>query len=317
MLMLTLNRILFLVGLVSVSWSATITDAATCSHPYDKKKLSYPSRQELCPNGARFVDYLTGKSMPCEDAHVDHVIPTKIMYDLGVCGTRLEQFSNDKDNLRLTFSKLNLEKSDKNPILYAARHGGDTQNKVNDIITNMAKKYPEISIEKLRDGASLSMSKELNMLYRQRNKALSVARIQQEARKRIGVRMISMLSRNTAMTAAESASVVMAPIALGVIALDLKDTCENLKDLELMDASEESNNEELLSVAEKEMCGMTAKEFLSVVGMDLKLNTCVKARRQLGKLNPPECDGISFDLPEFMKSTDDTSSSPFDIPIIE
>ena len=271
-----------------------------CGKPYNKAELSYPSRQQLCPNGTVFVDYLTGKSHPCENAQVDHVIPTKYMYSLGICGERLKAFSRDKDNLRLTFSRLNLEKSDKNPLLYAARHGERAEKTVEDIVSKMAAKHPELSLSKLRLEADQLKNAELRLLYRQKTRALNAARIQQEARKkiqrRISLRMIAALGRNSTITTMESSTLVLAPIALAAIAWDIRDTCENIKDLNAIDRLEikDANYQENIA-----LCGLSEEELLSFMGINPAADTCVAARISKNEIMPEECRDQEVVIPNY------------------
>lgn len=274
--------------------------AERCDKPYNKAELSYPSRQQLCPNGTVFVDYLTGKSHPCEDAQVDHVIPTKYMYSLGICGERLKAFSRDKDNLRLTFSRLNLEKSDKNPLLYAARHGEGAEEAVELVVSKMAVKYPELSLSKLQLDADQLKSAELRLLYRQKTRALNAARIQQEARKkiqrRISSRMLAALGRNSTITTMESSTIVLAPIALAAIAWDIKDTCENIKDLNAIDSLEITDSDYQENFA---LCGLTEEELLSFLGINPAADTCVAARISKNEIMPEECRDQEVVIPNY------------------
>lgn len=271
-----------------------------CDRPYNKSELPYPSRQQLCPNGTVFVDYLTGKSYPCENAQVDHVIPTKYMYSLGICGERLKAFSKDEDNLRLTYSRLNLEKSDKNPLLYAARHGEKAEEAVEDVILKIAAKYPELSLTKLRLEADQLKNAELRLLYRQKNRALNAARVQQEARKqiqrRISSRLIAALSRNSTITTLESSTLILAPIALAAIAWDIKDTCENIKDLNAIDSLETTDTNYQEKPA---LCGLTEQELLSFLGVNPVADTCVAARISKNEIMPEECSEQEIMIPNY------------------
>ena len=271
-----------------------------CEKPYNKAELSYSSRQQLCPNGTVFVDYLTGKSHPCEDAQVDHVIPTKYVYSLGICGERLKAFSKDKDNLRLTFSRLNLEKSDKNPLLYAARHGERAEKTVEDIVLTMATKHPELSLDKVRLDADQLKSAELRLLYKQKTRALNAARIQQEYRKqiqrRISSRMLAALGRNSTITTIESSTLVLAPIALAAIVWDIIDTCENIKDLNAIDSLEITDLDYHENIA---LCGLTEEELLSFLGINPAADTCVAARISKNEMMPEECRDHEVVIPNY------------------
>jgi len=281
--------------------------AQGCDRPYNKSELSYPSRQQLCPNGTAFVDYLTGKSHPCEDAQVDHVIPTKYIYSIGICGERLKAFSKDEDNLRLTYSKLNLEKSDKNPLLYAARHSERAEETVENIVSKMAVKHPELSLTKIRSEADELKSAELRFLYRQKTRALNAARIQQEARKkiqrRISSRMVAALGRNSTITTMESSTLVLAPVALAAIAWDIKDTCENIRDLNAIDGLEVADAD--VNYQDKiALCGLTEDELLSFLGIDPAADTCKSARISKNEIMPEECSDQEVNIPNYETNYD-------------
>ena len=297
----------------------TTAEAKTCANPYDGNSLPYPSRQQLCPNGKNFKDFFTGIEYPCEQAHVDHVISRKMAYDLGICGQRLEQFSADKDNLRLTHSKINIEKSSKNPILYAHRHGDKAVEKVEDIVKKMSTKYPDaIGLDRMRNHAMAGSLKENRLLYKQKNTAIKAARLQQKTRKeierRIGRKLINMLGRNSALAAAESTTMVLAGVALGSIAMDLYDTCAILTDLELLENDTEKVNDSIFSDDEKSICGMNMEQFLAFMGSDLELKACVQARISSNTIYPPECDGISDVSHEIIELSETIQPSIGDIP---
>jgi hypothetical protein len=277
-----------------------LTYADACPTPYNKSLLPYPSRQKLCPNGAFFVDYITKKSHSCENGQVDHVIPTKLMYKLGVCGDRLKAFSADRDNLRMTFSKLNLEKSDKNPFLYATRHGEDAEAAVEGIVRKMSNKYPEVSVSRLRSEATRLKDAEIRMLYRQKNRALDMARLQQQARKkiqmRIAARMVKALGRNSTITTLESSTLFLAPLALAAIAWDINDTCNTIKDLKELDTTDNSLTDLGDEIA---LCGMNEDEILAFLGIDPKLNTCIVSRVSKNEMFPDECEGLEVNIPTY------------------
>ncbi|MDB2605858.1 hypothetical protein N9Y41_04060 [Planktomarina temperata] len=286
--------------LIFLALAPDLTYADACPTPYNKSLLPYPSRQKLCPNGSFFVDYITKKSHSCENGQVDHVIPTKLMYKLGVCGDRLKAFSADRDNLRMTFSKLNLEKSDKNPFLYATRHGEDAEAAVEGIVRKMSNKYPEVSVSRLRSEATRLKDAEIRMLYRQKNRALDMARLQQQARKkiqmRIASRMVKALGRNSTITTLESSTLFLAPLALAAIAWDINDTCNTIKDLKELDTTDNSLTDLGDEIA---LCGMNEDEILAFLGIDPKLNTCIVSRVSKNEMFPDECEGLEVNIPTY------------------
>ena len=193
-----------------------------------------------------------------------------------------------------------MEKSDKNPLLYAARHGERAEETVTDIVSKMATKHPELSLSKLRLEAEQLKSSELRLLYRQKTKALNASRIQQEARKkiqrRIGSRMLAALGRNSTITTMESSTLVLAPIALAAIAWDIKDTCENIRDLSVIDRLEITDADYPEGIA---LCGMTEEEMLSFLGVNSAADACVAARISKNEIMPAECSDQEVIMPNY------------------
>jgi len=278
---------------------ASTAYAKQCSEPYDKGSLPYPSRQEICPNGTFFIDFFTGKRHPCEEGHVDHVIPTKFMYSIGLCGDDLKKFSQDRDNLKMVHSRTNLEKSSKNPIQYAMRHSDDAELKTKQIVSRMEQKGYPISVEEMTKEASENLKDELRLQYRQKKRAVELLRKRSQlrtiTRRKISQRMLKSLARNLGLTATETASPgagkVIALLAFGAIALDIRDTCENLKDLQDLDDQKDSGE---ITLEGSSICNMDFKELMATFGVDTELNNCIRARVEKNEVNPPECEDIEI-----------------------
>ena len=147
------------------------------------------------------------------------------------------------------------------------------------------------------------MPKEIAMLYRQKNRAMSFARIQSEPsrklKRRIQNRLIAALARNASLTAAETSTLILAPLALGAILLDLWDTCANLKDLNQIKDNSNSDGDITLPKDSEGICGMSKEGFMEFVGIDVKLQICILARQESNEINPPECDGIEPNFPNY------------------
>lgn len=299
------HKIIFIrqvfVWVVSLLIMASAAYAKQCIEPYNKNSLPYPSRQEICPNGEFFIDFFTGKRHACEEGHVDHVVPTKLLYSYGLCGDDLKNFSKDRDNLRMVHSRTNLEKSSKNPIQYAMRHSDEAEFKTKELVSKLQRKGYPISTEQMTKDAVEGIKADLRLQYRQKNRALEQLRKRNEFRKiakrRISQRMLRSLARNVGLTASEtgadiaypSAGKVIAFLALGAVALDIRDTCQNLEDLQDLDQRDASGMEELDGA---EICGMDFKEIMATMGVDTELNNCIRARIETNTVNPTECDGI-------------------------
>lgn len=309
------------VWVVSLLIMTSAAYAKQCSEPYDKGSLPYPSRQEMCPNGTFFIDHFTGKKHPCEEGHVDHIVPTKLLHSNGLCGDDLKNFSKDRDNLRMVHSRTNLEKSSKNPIQYAMRHSDEAEFKTKEIVSKLQRKGYPVSTEQMTKEAVEGIKADLRLQYRQKNRALEQLRkrdkIRNKARRRVSQRMLRSLARNVGLTASETgvdianplAGKVIAFLALGAVALDIRDTCQNLEDLQDLDQQGASDIEELDGA---EICGMDFKEIMATMGVDTELNNCIRARIQTNKVNPKECDGI-----EVMEISYDTETENSEVNIEE
>ncbi|NBT42559.1 MAG: ankyrin repeat domain-containing protein [Alphaproteobacteria bacterium] len=120
---------------------------------------------------------------------------------------------------------------------------------------------------------------DLRLQYRQKNRALEQLRKRNEFRKiakrRISQRMLRSLARNVGLTASETgaeiayppAGKVIAFLALGAVALDIRDTCQNLEDLQDLDQQDASDIEEL---GDAEICGMDFKEIMATIRANLE-----------------------------------------------
>jgi hypothetical protein len=301
---------------VSLLMIASTTYAKQCSEPYNKNSLPYPSRQEICPNGQFFIDFFTGKRHACEAGHVDHVVPTKLLHSNGLCGGDLKNFSKDRDNLRMVHSRTNLEKSSKNPIQYAMRHSDHAELKTKEIVSKLERKGYPLSTEQMTKEAAEGIKSDLRLQYRQKNRALEQLRKRNELRKiakrRISQRMLRSLARNVGLTGSETvadiayppAGKVIAFLALGALALDISDTCQNLEDLQDLDQQGGSDLETLKGA---EICGMDFTEIMAMLGIDTELNNCIRARIETNAVDPDECDGIEVMVINYDAETDNSA----------
>ena len=226
------------------------------------------------------------------------------MYTKGLCGDYLKAFSKDRDNLRMVHSSTNLEKSDKNPIQYALLHSDDAEIRTTNLVRTLEGKGYPVSTDNLTKEAYSNQKEDLRLQYRQKiraKKALKDVRlIRRNIKLRMSKRLLRSLTRNTALTVGETsagavvpgASKVVAVLAVGALALEIRDTCENLKDLDELDTTE--SPEGLDKTAEK-VCGLELEDIMSILGVDLKLRKCIQARENTNEVNPPACEEFKIE----------------------
>ena len=293
----------------------SITFAASCPTKYDGASLPYPSRQSFCPNGTFFIDYLTGKKHPCEDGDIDHIFPRNMAHRMGICGKRLEEFSKDRNNLRMTVSRYNRQKSNQNPFLYAINHGQSAEKNVDEISKIMQSRWPELRINEMKNEANLvpaSIKEQIRRLYNQKEKATKRLATITSVKRRISKRLIRALARNSALTAAETSTIILAPIALGSIAWDIHDACATLKDLDKFDQSSDDTSGEVGKKQTTELCGLSKSElYEAITGKNLKFERCVEDRLLYNKIDPSSCKNFELEIPNYMgKQTDKGPVTP-------
>ena len=304
-----MRLLLTIIVLVTAFWQGTL-QAKTCDHSLDRSKLNYPSKKSLCPDGTTFTDYFTGKTHPCEDAHIDHVLPINIAYSKGICGEKLKAFAKDKDNLKLIHKSINLEKSDKNPFLYSKRHGPEIETKVQKDVASFLRNYSGISVEELKNDAAKSQSAEIRRLWLQKTKLQDFARKHRDLRSTILTRMKSRVGksmmRGIAASQPQAATGVLAPMAVAMIAWEVYDACQQMQDLDAMallnsgtDVTD-ANNATNFKKDQEGTCGITKSEVIEkFTGVDANFAACVEARLHKVDLNPPECAKYPLNRKEY------------------
>jgi hypothetical protein len=245
-------------------------------------------------------------------------VPTKLLHSNGLCGGDLKNFSKDRDNLRMVHSRTNLEKSSKNPIQYAMRHSDHAELKTKEIVSKLERKGYPLSTEQMTKEAAEGIKSDLRLQYRQKNRALEQLRKRNELRKiakrRISQRMLRSLARNVGLTASETvadiaypqAGRVIAFLALGAVALDIRDTCQNLEELKELDQQGDPDFEELEGT---KICSMDFKEMMAMMGVDTELNNCIRSRIETNDVNPAECDGIEVMAISYDTETDNSTKA--------
>lgn len=135
----------------------------------------------------------------------------------------------------------------------------------------------------------------------------NVASISQRMRKR----SVQMVARNTGLVVTDSLPVIGVTAIIGGLAWDIKDTCEQLRDLkELERALGGARADE----SDPEWCGMSASAiFDTIYEADTPEKRCTEARLRTRSMDPPECSSVSSEYQLYPPSAYPEISSPQNI----
>jgi hypothetical protein len=115
--------------------------------------------------------------------------------------------------------------------------------------------------------------------------------------KRVGISM----ARGIAAAQPQAATGVLAPMALAMIAWEVYDACQQIKDLD--ELRQINLGKDLISEKgdDQDTCGMSRSELVTAfTGKDAAFEECVKSRIQSGEADPPECQNYPIELPHKM-----------------
>lgn len=108
-------------------------------------------------------------------------------------------------------------------------------------------------------------------------------------------RLVRSIRRDASTEIAEAVPFIGSAVFLGSIAYDLNDTCQQLRELESLDAALRSS--EPLPIDEA-MCLMSYEDMVAALtGRDRAYARCVSDRFTMNDLNPPSCEGYDAALP--------------------
>ena len=98
----------------------------------------------------------------------------------------------------------------------------------------------------------------------------------------------------------QAGTLVLAPVTLAIIAWELYDACEQLKDLKELNSVGLFLDEESKVVQEDPVCGVSKEElFEKITGLDRSHEKCIDARVASRAINPPECKNFPLEFPEY------------------
>ena len=279
--------------------------------PLGFKRPHYKTRAAYCSTGEYVKDaYNFGKKILCEQMEVDHLIPLKIAHCAGLTKEQLHRFANDPRNLRFTDWRTNRAKGAK------------------DLHTFVQTLDPKMRKEVLLDGVDLmqefnipvgpQITKQLAKLARESGFSnldlkIRLSKKRDELLKRMSRRVVTSMSRGIAASQPQAATGVLAPMALAMIAWEVYDACQQLRDLDELKQINSNPDLNPEVTDERATCGMSKSELVQAfTGKDAAFEKCVDARLKRGIVDPPECqdfpiklphgddvasDGIEFELP--------------------
>lgn len=118
-------------------------------------------------------------------------------------------------------------------------------------------------------------------------------------------RLVRSIRRDASTEFAEAVPVIGTAVFLGSIAYDLNDTCQQLRELEKLDAA--LRKRKPLPIDET-MCLMSYEDIVAAItGKDRKYARCVSDRIAMRELSPPSCEGYDPALPSI---EDDVVADP-------
>lgn len=120
-------------------------------------------------------------------------------------------------------------------------------------------------------------------------------------------RLVRSIRRDASTEIAEAVPFIGTAVFLGSIAYDLNDTCQQLRELETLDAA--LHGRKPLPINET-MCLMSYEDMVAALtGKDRAYARCVSDRIAMNDLNPPSCEGYDPALPSI---EDDVVVNPQD-----
>jgi hypothetical protein len=115
---------------------------------------------------------------------------------------------------------------------------------------------------------------------------------------RMQQRSIRMVARNTSLIATESLPLIGVAAIFGGLALDINDTCEQMRDLSELDRLINDLSESAVVFASPSWCGLSASDIFNRLypGGSTPEKLCIEARLRTRTINPPECRSIDIEV---------------------
>jgi len=265
--------------------------------PLGFKRPSYKTRGAFCSTGEFVKDaYNFDKNISCEEMEVDHLIPLKLAHCAGLSDEQLKRLANDPRNLKFTFWLTNRSKGAKDLYSFVETLDPKIQKKILVDGVNLMNDYkiplgPQLSQELARRLALTSeqLAPSPNLIKKRKMKDLL-----ERMTRRVGVSM----ARGVAAAQPQAVTGVLAPMALAMIAWEVYDACQQIKDLNEMKQINSGTDVTYEKVEDEGSCGMSRAElFQAFTGKDAAFEECVKSRLQTGESDPPECRNYPIKLP--------------------
>ena len=280
--------------------------------PLGFKRPSYKTRSAYCSTGEYVPDaYNFGKKILCERMEVDHLIPLKLAHCAGLSDEQLKRLANDPKNLRFTLMKTNRSKGAKDLYSFVQTLDPKMQKKVLIDGVNLMNDY-EIRL-------SPQLSKELTSRLARSTRSLSsnldpvIKRKMRDVLERMTRRVGTSMARGIAAAQPQAATGVLAPMALAMIAWEVYDACQQIKDLDELKQINSETNLTAEKIDEEDTCGMSRAEiFQAFTGKDAAFEECVKSRLRTGDSDTLECKDYPIELPH--KTTAESDDISLELP---
>lgn len=128
-------------------------------------------------------------------------------------------------------------------------------------------------------------------------------------------RIMRSVKRNASSEALEAVPFVGTAVFLGLVAYEVNDSCEQLRELESLDASLRGKEP---GPVNESMCVMSYEDLVATfTGKDRAYAKCVSDRIALNDLDPPSCAGYDPALPEITDSSLSDDEVVPQLPVIE
>jgi len=217
------------------------------------KRPTYPTRQAFCSSGELIEDaYDPGVFHSCENMEVDHLVSLRYAHRNGVCDPNdLRRLANDPNNLKLTYWRTNRSKATLSPEEFAIRKlsPAAAETVLKDAVALRSTfDLPRLSITP--ETRSTWLVQERDDLRRQnarlieaadairhsqvlyRGQTIKAADAVAHHASRVTRRITISSLRNVSSIAAESLPAIGVTAIVGVTALELRDACEAIKDVQ-------------------------------------------------------------------------------------
>lgn len=168
-------------------------------------------------------------------------------------------------------------------------------NRVSDELTTTRQRLNDLEIERIRlSDANVGLRIELDSARQRQEMAENAARAFRVALRdrtqRVKSRSLFALGRNSGATLTEMLPLIGTAAAVGAIALDIKDICETLDDMQAIEAMLQGDGQPDLQA--QPWCRLSTADISNALfgGPVAAERACIDARLRTGQLDPPGCE---------------------------